>query len=189
VIRHSTGTSRRYTAHWYLSVLGNILLWGIIAVDAWFLWPTSLGGSTTLVIVSGNSMEPTFHSGDLVIARSGPVEVGDIVVYRPTELGGAQIVHRLVGGDAVKGWDVKGDNNTWVDQWHPKAAEIVGPVEVHFNGAGRFANFLIEPWFWGFMLLGAVALVVWPDRAHPDDEEDGDARPATVNAGAPGRFP
>lgn len=171
MIRHSTGIGARYTGHWYLSILGNILLWGIIAIDAWFLWPSSLGGSTTLVIVSGNSMEPTFSDGDLVIARKGPVEIGDIVVYTPTDFEGAHVVHRVVGGNGVDGWKVQGDNNSWIDQWSPTDDQILGPVAVHFGGAGQIAEFLIQPWLWGFVLLGAIVLILWPDKEPEDDEE------------------
>ncbi|MBN2176418.1 MAG: S24/S26 family peptidase [Demequinaceae bacterium] len=171
MIRHSTGIGARFTGHWYLSVLGNLLLWAIIAIDAWFLWPSSLGGATTLVIVSGNSMEPTYSDGDLVIARKGPVEIGDIVVYTPTEFGGAHVVHRVVGGNGVDGWEVQGDNNSWIDQWKPTDEQILGPVELHFGGAGQIAEFLIQPWLWGFILLAAVVLILWPEPENEDDEE------------------
>ena len=62
------------------------------------LWPTSLGGCTTLTIVSGQSMEPTYFTGDLVVARCGAARASaDVVVYEPPELGGGRIIHRLVG--------------------------------------------------------------------------------------------
>jgi signal peptidase len=141
----------------------------IIAVDAWFLWPASLGGSTTLIIVSGSSMEPTLRDGDLVVAREGVVFEGDIVVYQPSGLGGARVVHRLIGGNGVDGWQVKGDNNSWIDQWKPTTDEIVGRVELRFNGGGKVADFLIQPWTWGFILIGAIALILWPD---PEDDDE-----------------
>src|SRR3954470_12606918 len=87
-------------------------------VAAWFLWPTSLGGCTTLTIVSGHSMEPTYLTGDLVVSRCGEPAVGEIVVYQPHELGGARIIHRVIGGDG-SGWQIQGDNNGWVDPFSP----------------------------------------------------------------------
>ncbi len=167
MIRHSTGTAAQSTGRWSLSILGNVILWSIIAVDAWFLWPTSLGGGTTLIIVSGDSMSPTLHNGDLVVAREGPVSLGDIVVYEPQDLGGVRIVHRLVGGNGVDGWQVQGDGNSWVDQWSPTSNQIVGRMEMHFDGAGKVAGFLIQPWIWCFVLLGAVVMILWPET---DDE-------------------
>lgn len=182
MIRHSTGIGARYTGHWYLSILGNLLLWGIIAIDAWFLWPSSLGGSTTLVIVSGNSMEPTFQDGDLVVARKGPVEVGDVVVYTPTDFGGAHVVHRIVGGDGETGWKVQGDNNSWIDQWSPTDDEVLGSVEIHFSGAGRITEFLIQPFLWGFVLLAAIVLILWPEK-EPEDVEDTQDSSTVVSRG------
>lgn len=169
-----------------------MLLWVIIAVDAWFLWPSSLGGSTTLIIVSGSSMVPTLHDGDLVIARRGPVSVGDIVVYQPVDLGGARVVHRLVGGNGVDGWQVQGDNNSWIDQWKPTSDQVVGRVVLRFGGGGRIADFLITPWTWGFILIGAAALVLWPG-SEEDEDGSGAAGGAGTNsergARPGGRFP
>jgi len=176
VIRHSTGIGALRTRRWSLSILGNLVLWAIIAVDAWFLWPTSLGGGTTLIIVSGDSMAPALSDGDLVVAREGEVGPGDIVVYEPTDLGGVRIVHRVVGGDGEEGWLVKGDNNGWVDQWSPTSNEVIGRMEFHFDGAGRVASFLVEPWLWCFVLLGAVVMILWPeteeDRHHLTPVDD-----------------
>ena len=59
-------------------------------VVGYFLWPTSLGGCTTLTIVSGHSMEPTYYTGDLVVSRCGDYQVGDIVVYNPPNMGAAR---------------------------------------------------------------------------------------------------
>jgi signal peptidase len=194
MLRHSTGIGERFTARWYLSILGNGALWLIIAIDAWYLWPSSLGGATTVVIVSGSSMEPTFSDGDLVIAREGPVDIGDIVVYQPAEIGGARVVHRIIGGDPIEGYQIQGDNNGWVDQWSPTQDEIVGRVDVHLPGGGRLAQAIISPWLWGFVLLGAVVLILWPDEfSHGErDEEDDEADAATGRDPRPartGRFP
>ena len=62
-------------------------------VVGWFLWPTSLGGCTTLTIVSGHSMEPTYYTGDLVVSRCGDVGVGDVITYRPPDIDGVRVYH------------------------------------------------------------------------------------------------
>ena len=57
---------------------------GVIAL-AWFVWlrPVNLGGDVSYVMVQGKSMEPTFHDGDLVIARrGGTYHRGDVVAFR-----------------------------------------------------------------------------------------------------------
>ncbi len=181
MIRHATSTGVKNSRR-YLSLLGNLLLWAVILVDAWFLWPTALGGATSLVIVSGNSMFPTYEDGDLVVARVGEPSVGDVVVYSPEMLGGARVVHRIVGGNADDGWEIQGDANSYADQWRPGNDEIVGVVELHYARVGLFATLLMTPWTWGFVLLAAVGLILWPDD---HDDEDGAAPVAARQEGAP----
>ena len=49
----------------------------------YFFAPPALGGSTTYVFTDGVSMEPRFHTGDLVLVRSqSSYHVGEIVAYR-----------------------------------------------------------------------------------------------------------
>ena len=66
----------------FISLLSLILL-----VAGYFLLaPTQLGGAVTYVIVDGNSMEPNFHLGDLVLLRTkASYQVGDAVAYRLEE--------------------------------------------------------------------------------------------------------
>ena len=117
-----------WTTRRFLSLLGSILMGLVIAVGAWFGWPAKLGGATSIVVVSGVSMEPTYFTGDLVIARSAEASVGDVIVYAPEGFGGAQIVHRIVGGNAADGWVMQGDNNDFKDPFTPKGDEVKGVV-------------------------------------------------------------
>ena len=141
--------------------VGHVLVWIIVAIDAWFLWPAQLGGSTSMVIVSGVSMEPQFFDCDLVIARRIEPSVGDVIVYSPEELGGSQIVHRIVGGNGVDGWKVKGDNNSMIDPFTPTASEVRGVVLVHYDGFGRVSALLLSPVVWAIIILAAVAMLLW----------------------------
>ena len=139
-------------------------------VLGWLLWPSSLGGCTTMTIVSGESMEPTYATGDLVVSRCGPVEVGDVVVYNPPDVGGARVIHRIVGGD-TDGWVLQGDNNSFLDPWQPEQDRILGSAVLHLPHVGRFAAILLSPWTWISLLIIALAVVIWPSR---DDEESTD---------------
>lgn len=139
----------------------------------WLLWPSSLGGCTTLTIVSGHSMEPTYYTGDLVVSRCGPVEVGDVIVYSPPDVGGARVIHRIVDGDAGDGWIVQGDNNDFLDPWTPTADDILGSSVLHLPQVGKVAAILLSPMTWLSLLVVALAVVVWPGT--PDDENDDDA--------------
>lgn len=141
-------------------------------VVGWFLWPSSLGGCTTLTIVSGESMEPTYYTGDLVVSRCGPVEVGDVIVYNPPDVGGARVIHRIVDGNADDGWVVQGDNNDFLDPWNPKAEQILGSAVLHVPYVGRFAAILLSPLTWVSLLVIALAIVVWPGRSKDEPAED-----------------
>jgi signal peptidase len=179
VIRHTTDRGVHTRVRRYLSFFGNLGLWAVIAFCAWFLWPSSLGGGTTFILVSGHSMEPDYSPGDLLVARSGEPSVGDVVVYRPgAEYGNAKVVHQIVGGDGSTGWDVKGINNSWHDPWTPTNADVVGVVHLHIPGMGAVSGVLLSPILWASILLVALGLLLWP-TANPDDDGDEDSEPSS----------
>lgn len=157
-----------------LALVGNILFWLIVVIDVWYIWPTTLGGKTSFVVVSGHSMEPTYFGGDLVIAREMEPSVGDVIVYAPNELGGSQIVHRIIGGSAEEGWVLQGDNNTFIDPFEPKADEVKGVVLVHYSDLGRLTALLLNPIFWASFILAALVIFVWFSGDDCDDDEDED---------------
>ncbi|KGM08384.1 signal peptidase I [Cellulomonas bogoriensis] len=162
------GTSRRL-----LGAAGTAAWVALVAVAVTLLWPTSLGGCTTLTIVSGRSMEPTYSSGDLVVARCGAAQVGDVIVYRPPGVDGARVIHRVVGGDA-QGWVVQGDNNDFLDPWRPAADRVDGVAAVHLPHLGRVASLLIDPVTWVSVMLLALAVVVWPGRSDAPRATEGE---------------
>src|SRR5437763_12887947 len=100
-------------------------------------------------MVRGVSMEPTYHTGDLVIARAQPsYSVGDIVAYKVPQgdVGaGLTVIHRIVGGSAGSGYVIQGDNNPAPDDWHPKLANIEGKAWVLIPRGGQLLAFLHAP--------------------------------------------
>lgn len=172
----AVGLPRRLLGH------ASNVVWVVVALVAgWLLWPSSLGGCTTLTIVSGRSMEPTYYTGDLVVSRCGPVEVGDVIVYSPPGVGDARVIHRIVDGDPA-GWVVQGDNNDFLDPWQPTEEHILGSAVLHVPGLGKVAGILLSPLTWASLLLVALAVVVWPPR-HEDDE--GEPAPDAARGDAP----
>jgi signal peptidase I len=119
----------------------------------WFvaLRPQVLGGPAGYALVSGTSMNPIYHTGDIVIVhRQANYHVGEIVAYivpKGSAGAGAQVIHRLVGGNERKGFIVQGDNRTAPDVWHPRRAEIVGTAWIHIPKAGIVIVFLHTPAF------------------------------------------
>lgn len=159
-----TGVSR---ARRYRRALGQTLAWILLAVAVFFVWPVSLGGATSFVVVSGKSMEPTYMSGDLVVARQGAPVVGDTIVYAPENLGGAQVVHRIIGGDPESGWVLQGDNNDFVDPFYPTGAEVRGIVKLHIPNVGGVTKWLMNPLMWMGVILVALVVAIWPARDEP----------------------
>lgn len=108
------------------------------------LAPTQLGGSVTYVIVDGNSMEPGFHLGDLLLVRTeASYRVGDAVIYQNAELG-RFVFHRIIGAELDR-FTLQGDNNSWVDSYHPSQDEIVGKLWIHIPKLGRAIKWVRLP--------------------------------------------
>jgi signal peptidase len=147
--------------------LGGIALVLVIAVIA-LGWPASLGGRTSYSIVSGHSMNPTYHTGDLVVVqRARTYHVGDIVVYRVPAgepASGQCVVHRIVGGSNVTGYVTKGDNNPSVDIWVPRNADIQGRAVALIPQAGWVLRQGRDPLL--YAALGGLycARLLWPTK-------------------------
>lgn len=108
----------------------------VLLVATWLvLAPTNLGGQTAYVIVSGTSMEPLFHRGDLVVLRqTGDYEVGDVVTYQNPDYG--PVIHRIIAEDGER-YVLQGDNNSWEDYYRPEESDILGKTWIHLPGIGK----------------------------------------------------
>lgn len=126
---------------------------------ALFLRPQALGGRAGYVLVSGTSMAPRYHTGDLVLVeRQARYRIGQTIAYRVPRgdpMAGAQVIHRIVGGDATHGFVVRGDNRTAPDVWRPTARDIVGAEALRVPQAVLVLQFLRSP-----LLLGLLAACV-----------------------------
>ncbi len=138
---------------------GNlVLLAAVVSLAAWFvlLGPAFLGGPATYVRVTGDSMEPTLHAGDLVVARGeSSYGEGDVVAFRPPRHTGgrsAVVIHRIVGGSPQEGFIMRGDNNEGKDPWRISEGDILGEMWFSIPGGGRLLAILQSP-----LLLAALA--------------------------------
>jgi signal peptidase I len=135
-----------------------------------FLRPQSLGGNAGYVLVSGHSMLPRYHTGDLVLVeREERYRVGQVIAYRVPKgdpMAGAQVIHRIVGGDARHGFVVQGDNRTAPDVWRPKPGDIVGAKTLRIPNAVLVLQFLRSP-----LLLALLAACFAFVRVLARDEE------------------
>lgn len=105
--------------------------------------PIQLGGQASFVIVNGNSMEPVYRRGDLVIVRAATdYRVGDIVTYRHPDIG--PVIHRIVGRSDDR-WVLKGDHNDFIDSYGPGTEELIGRSWIHLPSAGSLLERLRTP--------------------------------------------
>ncbi|HET9084294.1 MAG TPA: signal peptidase I [Candidatus Limnocylindrales bacterium] len=120
------------------------------------LRPQALGGPAAYLVVRGDSMLPTYQSGDLLILHSASgYAIGDVVAYLVPkgEFGeGHLVVHRIVGGDASAGFVLEGDNNPAPDPWQPKPVDVVGRPWIAIPKVGAVVAWARQP-----LILGALA--------------------------------
>lgn len=121
----------------------------------------SASGFIKARIVLTGSMEPMISPGDIVIllptTRTTP-QLGDVVAYTARRFSGEEVgtfTHRIIGGDPVNGFLVKGDANLSPDVQKPKIADISGVV------------FFVVPWIGKLMspkmlmILIPIAVGIW----------------------------
>jgi signal peptidase I len=150
-------------------VIGACVFW------AMFLRPQSLGGPAGYVLVSGHSMNPLYHTGDLVLVRRhSSYKIGDIIAYRVPKgdaMAGSQVIHRIVGGNAAHGFVVQGDNRSAPDVWRPTPTDIVGSASVQIPHAVVALQFLRSPLLLGLFAASFVFVFVLGSRTKDDEEE------------------
>ena len=134
----------------------------LVIGGAWFftLRPSSLGGPAGYIIVSGASMQPTLHSGDLaLVMRDSSYRPGDVVAF---QVGNNLVIHRIVGGSAELGFDVKGDNKPDVDPWHPAPDEILGKMWFNLRSVGQLVESARRPLVFAGLATGAAVFAFPP---------------------------
>ena len=121
----------------------------------------SASGFMKARIVLTGSMEPTIKPGDIVLLAPTPrtqPKLGDIAAYTARRFSGESVgifTHRIIGGDPVNGWVMKGDNNPTPDVQKPKAADISGVVFFVIPWVGK----LMAPKM--LMILIPVGVAIW----------------------------
>ena len=149
-----------------------------LAFWAAFLRPVAWGGRASMVMVTGQSMEPTFWTGDLVIAlRSDTYAVGEVIAYHAPvgddPDGAPLVIHRVVEHGA-DGFVTLGDNNPAQDPWTVPDELVVGRAWLHVPGAGRWLGWLRQPLHLAALFGGLTAFWIVsrdPDAADGVDDD------------------
>ncbi len=147
----------------------------LVAAMLWFCWPQSLGGRSGWVMVSGTSMLPRLHTGDLVLVeRQSSYHVGEVVAYRVPkgQVGaGHVVIHRIIGGNGKTGWTMKGDNRTARDLWYPTNRDVIGSKTLRIPDAWFVLRVLHMPVLLG-LFAGLVAFFLIAFGGHGDSDAD-----------------
>jgi signal peptidase len=170
-------------------IVALAVLLAVLGLTAAVVLPVLWGEPSRIIIVSGESMEPTFHTGDLIVVwPRGGYDVGDVAPYRvpagePGE--GGLVIHRVVGGDGTGGYVMQGDNNPTPDIWMPTDADVIGRQVLAVPRVGEFLAWARQPGVLAALAAGLVTmLILWPtskDRAAARDR-DGTGTDAEADA-------
>jgi signal peptidase I len=130
----------------------------VVMITVWIAFaPTQVGGMAAYIIVIGNSMEPKFHIGDLIIAhRELTYQVGDAIVYQNPQLK-SFVFHRVIATGSGH-YTLKGDNNSWVDTYQPAQEEVVGKLWLHIPRGGLAIQKIRSP-FAMALIAGVVGAI------------------------------
>ena len=138
----------------YFLAAATVALWILFA-------PVQLGGRASYIMVSGNSMEPNFHRGDLVITQKHTkYQIGEAVAYYDPLLEGV-IYHRIVAQEQ-NGFLVQGDANSWLDSHIPTNEDILGAEWIYLPGAGNILEKARQPGWLATIVVAFVLMTVWP---------------------------
>lgn len=105
-----------------------------------------LTGLLQIRIVLTGSMKPAINPGDMVFAASSKVidpEVGKVVLYSVRDLQGNPVTiwaHRIVSGNKVDGFTIKGDANTQPDIGTISLEDIKSVVVFRIPYVGHIFN-------------------------------------------------
>jgi signal peptidase I len=141
--------------------LSNIfkgLVIAAILVGVWFfLAPTQLGGSNSMLIIKGVSMKPSISQGDLVVVRRQPdYSIGEVAAYHDT-LSKQRVLHRIIAHEGDR-YVFKGDNNTAKDAFKPTKDQILGKEWLRIPKAGNVLTWVQSPTNAAILAIGAMIL-------------------------------
>ena len=127
----------------------SALGWLVLVAALWVVWPVQLGGHFGVTVVSGHSMNPTYHTNDLLLTwKGGDYKPGEVLVYKVPghDVGsGLRVVHRLRAVDADGQYTLRGDNNASIDVWHPRSSDVQGKVVRLVPQGGLVLRWLMSP--------------------------------------------
>lgn len=154
----------------WLRHASNLLLVAAIGVG-WFVFlsPTAVGGPVGLIWVSGTSMEPGLHTGDLVVTyERSEYAVGDVVAFEIPQ--GGTVIHRVIEATDDGRYLFRGDNRNYDDPWLLGPDSIIGSSVVELHNAATIAAWLTRPPALAVMVALIVLFVMLERALVPSDD-------------------
>ena len=150
--------------------------WLAVVLIGIALWPATLGGITGLTVVNGESMSPTYTTGDVAVTVKVPsYSPGDVISFTVPEGqpgAGGFVIHRVLTAETGE-YTTIGDNNPNPDQWVITDADITGKSVARLPGVGLILTPQVLPYVVALALGGIVTVLLWvPRRSEDDDERD-----------------
>src|ERR1700751_2790661 len=150
-----------------------------VAALLWFCLPQTLGGRAGWGLVSGTSMLPHLHTGDLVLVEHrSSYQVGEVVAYRVPkgQVGaGHVVIHRIVAGNGRTGWRMKGDNRTAPALWYPTNHDVIGAKELRIPDAWFVLRVFHMPVLLGlFAAFGVFFWIAFGDGGEAAEDGEGE---------------
>lgn len=161
-----------------LSIALNVVLLSVIVLTLIAAVGSAISKQPMLLtVIRSDSMVPVWQRGDMVVIENvranETINIGDIVFFT-TDKGSLSskgwIAHRVIGGDAEKGFITKGDANKNTDQesegtppikreWIAAKAHTIGDTPIVIPKAGYFSLWM-EKYQGNPFLLPAVAVIL-----------------------------
>ena len=123
----------------------------------------SVTGYVKARVVLTGSMAPAIKSGDIAILippKFREPQIGDVVAYTGRRFDGSSVgtfTHRIIAGDPIEGFTVKGDANPTPDVQQPKLSDISGVLVFAIPFIGHLltprAMLILVPLIFGLWLI------------------------------------
>jgi signal peptidase len=142
----------------YYIVLGAIIFVALLLIVSTF----PITGNIKMLSVLSGSMEPTIHTGSVVIIRpESSYKVGDVITFGQNTKTDIPTTHRIAEMKIVEGsaiYKTKGDANNVEDSTETPAKEVIGKVLFSIPYLGYIVDFVKKPV--GLMLVIVIPAVV-----------------------------
>jgi signal peptidase I len=125
---------------------GKAIFKGSAALLALVFLAFAVTGLVQLRVVLTGSMKPAINPGDMIIAASTTLvdpEIGKVVLYGARDLQGKVVTvwsHRIISGDAKRGFVIKGDANAQPDIGTIPISDIQSVVVARVPFVGHLFN-------------------------------------------------